>query len=171
MKRPATNTAHFWIEKLNLIRHEEGGYFREIYRSAESIPGEYLPGHFRGARPLGTSIYFLLEGMQISVLHRLKADEIWHFYTGNSLTIFAINPQGVLSQIFLGPDIENGEVFQAVVPAGYWFGAKLNRKNTFALVGCTMAPGFDYADFEIGERGELLKQFPQHRRIIEMLTR
>ncbi len=171
MRRPATQTARYWIQKLNLIRHDEGGYFREIYRSPESIPGKHLPARFRGARPLGTSIYFLLEGSQVSVLHRLKTDEIWHFYTGCSLTIFAINSQGVLSQIFLGPDFENGEVFQAVVAAGSWFGAKLNREDSFALVGCTMAPGFDYADLEIGERGELCQQFPQHRQIIEMLTR
>jgi len=162
--------ADYWIKKLSLIRHEEGGYYREIYRSPRQVPQSCLPERFSGPRPFGTSIYFLLENEQISAMHRLQADEIWHFYTGGSLTIYIINPQGICSHIFLGDDFENGEVYQAMVPAGSWFGAKLNKTDTYALVGCTMTPGFDYSDFELGNRGVLIKKFPQHREIIEMLT-
>jgi predicted cupin superfamily sugar epimerase len=164
-------TAAYWIEKLNLIEHPEGGYFREIYRSEETIPGEHLPERFTGPRAFSTSIYYLLEGNDFSSFHRLRSDEIWHFYTGGSLTIYIINSQGVLSQIFLGPNFDIGEVFQAVVPAGCWFAAQPNHIRSFTLVGCTVAPGFDFADFELGGRGELIKKFPQHKTIIEKFTR
>lgn len=164
-------TAAYWIEKLSLMEHPEGGYFREIYRSAESNPGEYLPERFKGPRAFSTSIYYLLEGSDFSSFHRLKADEVWHFYSGCPLTIYSINPQGILSQIILGNDLAGGEVFQAVVPAGSWFAAASNDSHSYTLVGCTVSPGFDMDDFELGDRGELVKQFPQHRRIIEQLTR
>lgn len=164
-------TAAYWIEKLNLIEHPEGGYFREIYRSAETIPGEHLPERFTGPRAFSTSIYYLLEGDDFSSFHRLKADEIWNFYAGGSLTIYIINTQGVLSRMFLGSNYDNGEVFQAVVPAGSWFAAQPNHIRSFTLVGCIVAPGFDFADFELGGRGDLIKKFPQHKTIIEKYTR
>ena len=171
MQNKSKINADYWIKKLSLIRHEEGGYYREVYRASEQIQQTCLPNRFSGSRPFGTSIYFLLDNDQISTMHRLQADEIWHFYAGSSLTIYIINPQGICSHIFLGNDFENGEAYQAVVTAGSWFGAKLNKTDAYALVGCTMAPGFDYNDFELGNRGELIKKFPQHREIIEMLTR
>ncbi|RMI12862.1 MAG: cupin domain-containing protein [Calditrichaeota bacterium] len=163
--------AAFWIDRLKLIKHPEGGYFREIYRSGERIPGEALPERFSGSRPFCTSIYFLITGEDFSRFHRLQADEIWHLYAGSSLTIYAINPQGILSQILLGEDIEAGEVFQAVVPAGSWFAARPNDPGGYSLVGCTVAPGFEYGDFELGNREALIRQFPQHSRLIEELTR
>lgn len=163
--------ASYWIKKLNLARHPEGGYYREIYRSSETLETTQLPARFEGPRALSTAIYFLIEKEDFSGFHRLRADEIWHFYQGSSLTIYSINPQGILSQIVLGSDFEGGEVFQAVVPGGSWFGARVNDPRGFSLVGCTMAPGFDYADFELGKRADLLKQFPQHQTIIRQLTR
>lgn len=163
--------AAYWIKKLNLVRHPEGGYFGEIYRSSEIIQAAHLPERFEGSRALSTSIYFLINKDDFSSFHRLRADEIWHFYNGSSLTIYTINPRGILSQIFLGSDFESGEVFQAVVPAGSWFAARVNDPRGFSLVGCTLAPGFDYADFELGVRADLLKLFPQHQTIIRQLTR
>lgn len=164
-------TAAYWIDKLKLTKHPEGGYFREIYRSSGQIPGDSLPEQFGGPRSFSTSIYYLLEGDDFSSFHRLKADEIWNFYAGGSLTIYIINSQGVLSQIFLGSNYDNGEVFQAVVPAGSWFAAQPNHIHSFTLVGCIVAPGFDFADFELGSRGKLIKKFPQHKTIIEKYTR
>ncbi len=163
--------AQYWISKLKLDRHEEGGYYREIYRSEEVVPQESLPPRFGGPRRLATAIYFLLESRDFSAFHQLKADEIWNFYYGSSLTIYSINPQGILSYIFIGDDAENGEVMQAVVPAGYWFASRINDPDSYALVGCTVTPGFEFEDFTLGSRKELLKQFPQHAQLIKELTR
>jgi predicted cupin superfamily sugar epimerase len=164
-------TAAYWIEKLNLVEHAEGGYYREIYRSSETIAADHLPDRYDGSRSFSTSIYYLLKGSDFSAFHRLRSDEIWHFYTGSSLTIYLINQQGVLSQILLGTNFDNGEVFQAVISAGCWFAVRINNPESFSLAGCTIAPGFDFNDFEIGDRGGLIKLFPQHRMIIEQLTR
>lgn len=163
-------TARHYIQSLNLQPHPEGGYFAETYRSAESIPSGALPGRFSGMRAFGTAIYFLLERHHFSALHRILADEIWHFYAGGPLQVFVINPDATLTIVRLGNEPAKGEVFQAVVPAGCWFGAKSAEGTDFSLVGCTVAPGFNFADFEMGSRTALLAQFPQHRAVIEMLT-
>lgn len=178
-------TAQDYIHFLNLQPHPEGGYFAETYRSAELIPHKALPVRFTGTRSFGTAIYFLLESRHISALHRIQGDEIWHFYAGKPLEVFVINPDSTLTVIRLGNDVTKGEVFQAVVPAGCWFGSKpavvmahtggpavdSDRKSAdFSLVGCTVAPGFDFADFEMADRATLLAEFPQHRTVIELLT-
>lgn len=129
-----------------------------------------LPDRFAGDRVFGTAIYFLLESHNVSALHRIQADEVWHFYAGGPLDVFVINPGGELSVIHLGPDLVNGQTFQAVVPAGCWFGSKPAPGTTFSLVGCTVAPGFDFADFEMANRATLLELYPQHRTVIEQLT-
>ena len=110
--------------------------------------------------------------MACSRLHRIKSDEVWHFYDGAPLTLYVIAPSGAIERIVMGRDAERGEVFQAVVPAGSWYGAALALAEpaSYALVGGTVAPGFDFADFELGERGSLLARFPQHRAVIERLT-
>ncbi|GAB3642145.1 cupin domain-containing protein [Spirosoma arcticum] len=162
--------AQDYIQSLNLQPHPEGGFFAETYRSAESIPQSALPDRFDGARVFGTAIYFLLESHHFSALHRIQADEIWHFYAGGPLEVFVINPDAILMVIQLGNDPTKGEVFQAVVPAGCWFGSKAAPGTDFSLVGCTVAPGFDFADFEMGDRTALLREFPQHQMVIEMLT-
>ena len=162
--------AQYYIQFLNLQPHPEGGYFAETYRSTESILPDALPSRFGGTRAFGTAIYFLLESHHFSALHRIQADEIWHFYAGGPLEVFVINPDATLTPIRLGNDPTKGETFQAVVSAGCWFGSKPAPGTDFALVGCTVAPGFDFADFEMGNRVALLSQFPQHRMVIEMLT-
>jgi predicted cupin superfamily sugar epimerase len=162
--------AQYYIQSLNLQPHPEGGYFAETYRSTESTPQSVLPDRFGGARAFGTAIYFLLESHHFSALHRIQADEIWHFYAGGPLEVFVLNPDATLTVIRLGNDPTKGQVFQAMVPAGCWFGSKTAPDTVFSLVGCTVAPGFDFADFEMGNRTALLREFPQHRMVIEMLT-
>ena len=163
--------ARHWIEQLNLQPHPEGGWFRETYRSDEVVPASALPDRFGGERCFSTSIYFLLEGENISALHRIKSDEVWHFYDGASLTIHVIAPNGEYSEIRLGRNSDAGEALQAIVPAGCWFGADLEDKESYALVGCTVAPGFDFTDFEMADRDSLLKLYPRHMEIITRLSR
>ena len=163
--------AEYYINKLGLEKHPEGGWFKEVYRSAEEIVKEYLPERFSGSRHHSTSIYFLLTSDTFSAFHRIKSDELWHFYEGSSVTIYMIDDAGNFSEVSLGRDIENGELLQYAVPHGVWFGAKVNSADSFCLVGCTVAPGFHFDDFELGEMAELLKMYPQHKEIIEKLTR
>lgn len=164
-----------YVQRLNLQPHPEGGYFAETYRSSEEIQQDALPNRFNGPRAFSTAIYFLLENGQFSSLHRIQADEVWHFYAGGPLDIYVIDPSGALTVIRLGNKLDQGEVFQAVVPAGCWFGSKpvgtaVTQESDFSLVGCTVAPGFDFADFELADRAALLNQFPQHRQVVELLT-
>ncbi len=154
------------LGKYHLELHPEGGYFKEIYRSGEIILPEGLPKRFTDKRNISTSIYFLLEGKQKSNFHRLKSDEIWHYYDGCGVNIYIIDNSGNLSEIKLGKDFE----LQAVIRNNHWFGAELREKNSFCLLGCTVAPGFDFEDFEIAKRDELLNLFPKHKGVIERLT-
>jgi uncharacterized protein len=164
------NTARHWIDRLRLELHPEGGWYRQTYRAPLILPHSALHGH-NGDRAASTAIYFLLAGNQFSALHRLRSDEVWHFYAGSTLIVHVIDPDGRYSELLLGSDPTCGEDFQAVVPAGCWFGSSLHQPNTWALVGCTVAPGFDFADFEMARRKALTAQYPQHRNIIERLTR
>ncbi len=164
-------SAEYWIEKLQLLPHPEGGYFREIYRCSETIPGQALPQRFNGPRAMSTSIYFLLKSGSISALHRIKADELWHFYQGSFVTLHLIHPTGDLQILHLGADPDEGQSLQIVIPAGCWFGACVAAEDSYALVGCTVAPGFDFQDFELGKREELLQGYPQHQQIIDRLTK
>jgi predicted cupin superfamily sugar epimerase len=159
-----------WIRVLGLTPHPEGGFFRETYRADETIASAHLPARFGGERAFATAIYFLLEGWQISRLHRIRSDELWHFHAGGPVAVDSIAPDGALGHAVLGPEVEAGQVFQHVVPAGHWFGAALERPASYALVGCTVAPGFDFAELELAHRDALLAQFPQHRALIERLT-
>jgi predicted cupin superfamily sugar epimerase len=167
-------SASDYIQELALQAHPEGGWFRETYRSEEEY--EHLPRRYAGRRAFSTAIYFLLEQGQFSALHRIQSDEVWHFYDGTPLTITCITPNGALSEIHLGRNSSNGEVLQAVVPRGWWFGSHISNEvaqdaSVYALVGCTVAPGFDFADFEMPPRTTLVKMFPQHRSVIERLTK
>lgn len=165
------NEAGLIIEKLNLRSHPEGGYYSETYRSDLVFDAQAVSEKFTGRRSCSTSIYFLLEASDFSAFHRIKADEIWHFYTGSSIQVHVITPKGHFHQISLGNNLSEGEVFQAEVKAGYWFAASLKSEKGFALTGCTTAPGFEFEDFELAKREKLVKLFPQHRRIIEKYTR
>jgi len=161
----------YWVDRLGLETHPEGGFFKEVYRSDETISHTALPKRFSGERVFSTSIFYLLNKNDISLFHRIKQDEIWHFYEGASLTIHCISPDGVYSALVLGRDIECGESFQVVVKRGCHFAAEINNKESFSLAGCTVAPGFDFEDFELPSRMELIGAFPQHEKIINSFTK
>lgn len=158
------------VASLGLVPHPEGGYYAETYRAAETVRDGHLPARFGGDRPFSTAIYFLLKSGHPSHLHRLHADELWHFHEGSPLAIHRIDPAGKHRTIRLGPRLSEGETFQAAIPAGCWFGAEVLEPDSYALVGCTVAPGFDFADFEMGERGALLSAYPEHGELIERLA-
>lgn len=162
--------AQVMITRLGLIRHPEGGWYRETYRSAEQLAGPALPGRYGGARSFSTAIYFLLEQGDFSSFHRIQSDEIWHHYLGAPVMIYQLNEAGELSTLQLGPDQEQGQHFQVVIPAGSWFAAE-PAGNEFSLVGCTVAPGFDFSDFELAERSNLSEEYRQHIGLISRLTR
>lgn len=164
-------TQEQWIEELDLQPHPEGGWFREVYRASESIPHTALPERFTGERSFATSIYYLLGPGDFSALHRIRQDEIWHFYDGSPLVVEVIHPDGAAEQLNLGRDVTAGELPMGVVPAGSWFGARVATDDGYSLVGCTVAPGFDFEDFEMPPRDELLDKYPQHHELIERLTR
>ncbi len=166
-------TADQLIRLLRLAPHPEGGFFRETYRAQGTIARNALPNGFGGDRVFSTSIYYLLQAGQVSMLHRIKSDELWHFHMGDALEVIDITVDGALTTTVLGHDVADGNTLQSVVPAGRWFGARLARpaKDAFALVGCTVAPGFDFADFEIAHRDALLNAFGQHQAIIRAMTR
>jgi hypothetical protein len=151
------------VKKLGLKKHPEGGYFKQTYRSDMMVNVE----GYDGQRNISTAIYYLLVGGQYSAFHRMKSDEIWHHYAGGSLTLYAINDYGTLSRIRLG----RGGTPQAVIKADTWFAAAVDNKKSYSLVGCTMSPGFDYRDWELGKRDELVKMYPQHRALIERYTK
>jgi uncharacterized protein len=163
--------AAYWIEKLGLEAHPEGGYYRQTYKSDLVLAREKLPAEFTGARAVSTAIYFLLEGEEFSAFHRLRSDEVWHFYVGATLVVHVIDEGGRYSESLLGSHPDAGEMLQAVVKAGCWFGSRVRDGKSFALVGCTVAPGFEFEDFEMGKREELVRSYPQHRKVIERLTR
>jgi uncharacterized protein len=163
--------AQYWIKHLGLSPHPEGGYYRATYKSDLTIVRSALPSSYRGDRSASTAIYFLLDGEDFSAFHRIASDEVWHFYTGSSLVVYVIDPAGDYSELHLGGGSDEGEVFQAVVKAGCWFASRVKDAAGFALVGCTVAPGFDFADFELAVRSELVAAYPQHGKLIEGLTR
>ncbi len=158
------------IALYGLRRHPEGGYFSETYRASGKITATDPPGAISGTRCFSTAIYFLLPGGDSSRLHRIKSDELWHFYLGDPLTIACISPEGETELTVMGGDVEAGQKLQHLVPAGRWFGAYHSGKADFSLVGCTVAPGFDFTDFELAWRAELLRQFPDSKNLIERLT-
>lgn len=162
-------TAQQIIASLELAHHPEGGWFRETYRCAESVPAQALPPRFEGDRSLSTAIYFLLQAGEISALHRIKSDELWHFYAGSPLLIHAIFPDGHYRAQRLGSGCTAGNLYQVVVPAGCWFGAELVGTQ-YALVGCTVSPGFDFADFELADKEQLSARYPQHATLISRLS-
>jgi len=170
-KEKLDKNARYWIEKLQLEAHPEGGYFRQTYKADLLLPRAALPAGFTGGRAASTAIYFLLEGKNFSTFHRLRSDEVWHFYAGEPLVVHVIEPEGKYSSILLGNDLEAGQVPQAAVGAGCWFASHVADWDSFAVVGCTVAPGFDFDDFELEKRAELVAKYPQHRELIERLTR
>ncbi|CAA6803251.1 MAG: FIG018171: hypothetical protein of Cupin superfamily [uncultured Thiotrichaceae bacterium] len=162
-----------WIQQLELLPHPEGGFFKEVYRATEAIPQKALPERFTGERNFSTSIYFLLTADTFSAFHRIKQDELWHFYDGTPLTLHRMTTEGEYLSHQLGRNPFNNESLQLVVPAGDWFAASVTdqtKSGDFSLVGCTVSPGFDFADFEMPNCQSLIKHFPAHAHIIKKLT-
>ncbi len=160
-----------YIKKLYLSPHPEGGYFKEIYRADGIIAQPNLPMRFSGGRAYSTAIYYLLESGDFSSLHRLKSDEQWFHIDGGALMIHSIDPKGNYIKHKIGKNLDAGELPYAVVPHGNWFGGSVDDVQPFALVGCVVAPGFDFDDFELAKKDHLRKLFPQHTALIEKLTR
>ena len=150
---------------------EEGGYFAETYRSAVQLPGDCLPPRYTDSRAAGTAIYYLLTPDTFSALHRLHGDEIYHFYLGDPVDLLLLYPDGRGETVTLGQDLEAGMHLQTVAPGGLWQGSHLRDGGLFALLGTTMAPGFAFEDFELGERKKLLETYPAFADQIERLTR
>jgi predicted cupin superfamily sugar epimerase len=160
------NKAKYFIDKLELQKHPEGGWFKEVYRSGEIIPKNSLDKRFPADRNISTSILFLLEANEYSAFHRIKSDELWHYHTGKPLKLFSISPSGKLKISKLGLDIDNGEKPQIIIPQGHYFAAK--STGDFTLVGCTVAPGFDFMDFEMPLKKDLLMKYPEQEEIIRI---
>lgn len=173
------------IKILNLKEHNlEGGYYRETYRSLDVVSYEEIlcsgrlskleSTHSRTdkkVRPSSTLIYYLLKGHQISPLHKVSQDEVWHFYFGSSITLHIINEDSSIANVTLGNNISDSFLFHYVVKKNTWFCAEVDDKTSFSLLGCTVAPGFEFNDFELGTKSALLAAFPQHRLIIEQFVR
>lgn len=158
------------VAHLGLSPHPEGGYYKETYRSNQIIPKGSLTD-FSADRNYCTSIYFLLTSENFSAFHRIKQDEIWHFYKGSPLYVHVIYPNGKYVRHEVGMDLSNGQEPQLTVPAGCWFASSVKNENDFSFVGCTVAPGFDFEDFELAEFEVLSNQYPEHKELIKSLTR
>lgn len=158
------------IKRLNLQEHPEGGYFKETYRSTEIISNKELGEKYQGDRNHSTCIYFMLTSEKFSAFHKINQDEFWHYYKGAPLKLHIISQEGEYSFVMIGNDFEKGEVPQYVVKGGDWFAAEVLEEDTYTLVGCTVAPGFDFADFVLPKREELVGMFPKHKEIIKNLT-
>lgn len=159
------------VKQLELLPHPEGGFYKETYRSSLTLSRECLPPGFEGERNIATGIYFLIEKGNFSALHKIKSDETWHFYAGDALEVIEISEKGIATITPIGPGILNGETFQYTVKANTWFGSRVRAGGKFSLVGCTVYPGFDFSDFEMAGRQELIRRFPQHQSLITELTR
>jgi uncharacterized protein len=159
------------IKKFEMLPHPEGGWFKENYRSGEEIEAHALPTRFNDRRVFSTAIYFLLEQGNFSAFHRIKSDECWHFYAGDTLLIYVIDASGELQVIELGNDFAKDQQVQFVVPANCWFASRPAPGSLFSFVGCTVAPGFHFADFELANAESLCAVYPQHAAIIEELCR
>ncbi len=175
------------IDKLNLIKLvDEGGYYRETYRSDQYIQisscdnkvikdgvchYSKLEDNSSDIRAVSTLIYYLLDGDQFSAFHKVRFDEIWHFYKGSSVSLYVLTDSEKIMNIQIGNDIDNNENFQCIVRGNTWFGAEINNKSLYSLMGCSVSPGFDFKDFELGERDKLKKIYPQHEYVIDRLTR
>ncbi len=155
--------SNYFIEKLHMEKHPEGGYYKESFISEDAI------NEGNNKKKLWTSIYFLLHTGEVSNFHRLKSDEMWYFHAGEALTIYMISPEGEFIEKQLGLNISKGEMPQVLVPKGYIFGSAMNNYG-FSLVGCMVSPGFEFKDFELFKRNELISKYPDYKSIITKLT-
>lgn len=163
------NQVDHWINHLGLLPHPEGGFYKETYRSDEVIMSDHMPERYAGNRNFSTAIYFLLRSHDRSVFHKIKSDELWHFYQGSTLLIYVLTERG-LKIHRLGANIEAGDSLQVLIPGNSWFGAQVEKPESYTLCGCTVAPGFDFQDFEIASRDFLLATYPEQSQIIIQLS-
>ena len=159
------------VNQYDLLPHPEGGFYRETYRSSQEIPVSWTRIEKPHQRSLSTAILFLITGGNFSAFHRIRSDEVWHFYSGQSLWVHELSPEGIYTCTSLGNKPELGQLFQYVVPAGHWFASEVAAGGSYSLVGCTVSPGFDFADFELANREELLQTYPEQTALIKRLTR
>jgi uncharacterized protein len=162
--------ASLLIERLGLQPHPEGGFYKETYRASEKIAQSALPVRYSGDRHFGTAIFYLLTPQSFSALHRVATDEIFHFYLGDPVTVLQLFPDGTSTTVTLGPDILGGQLVQCVVARKVWQGLLLRDGGEFALLGTTLAPGFDFSDFELGKRDKLIAQYRKYEDLITRLT-
>jgi len=159
-------------EILRLQPHPiEGGCFAETYRSELKLPGNVVGPAYPGERFIGTAIFYLLTPETFSAMHKLPGDELFHFYLGDPVEMLKLQPDGRSEIIILGQDIAAGAHLQHCVPGGCWQGSRLLQGGAYALLGTTMSPGFDYADYVVGNLDELARMYPEHKDMITALTR
>lgn len=166
-------TAQELIKRFHMHPHPEGGYYAEVYKSDIDIPKSVLPKRFNGARATATHIYFLLENGQHSAFHRIAADEMWHAYAGGPLELMMVDDRHKgevrTETVRIGNSGSSDESFYWIVPAGVWFAARIPKEVDYSFVGCTVSPGFDFADFELRSQEEMIAAFPEQRSFIELL--
>ncbi|MEH7274246.1 cupin domain-containing protein [Neobacillus vireti] len=160
----------YFVSKLGLEPHPEGGYYKSTFASEERTSDQELTVNFEGKRKLYTSIYFLLTSNDVSHFHRLKSDELWYYHAGSPLTVHIIDENGEYKEIKLGLDLDQGEVPQALVPRNSIFGSSVMGDDTFSLVGCMVSPGFEFQDFELFTQADLLAKYPQYKDVIIKLA-
>ncbi len=164
-------TAEEIIKILKLEPHPlEGGFFRSTYRSADVLPTNALPERYDGPRQLGSAIYYLLTAETCSQMHRLPTDELFHFYLGDPVNLLPLFPDGPSAILSLGHALTQGQLVQALAPRNCWQGARLKDGGSFALMGTTLCPGFDYDDYDQGDREELVALYPERKALIATLT-
>lgn len=159
------------VQKLDMNSHPEGGFYKETYRSEGVIPQQILSKEFKGERNYCTAIYFLLTSDNFSAFHKINQDEIWHYYEGSSLFVHVIDLEGKYHRYSVGINLDEGELPQLAVPAGCWFASSVKKEDSYSLVGCTVSPGFDFDDFELGDKKDLIQQFPEYKDVITQYTR
>ena len=165
-----TRDAQYFVSRLGLEPHPEGGFYKRTFESVERTSDQELTVNFEGKRKLYTSIYFLLTSNDLSHFHRLKSDELWYYHAGSPLTIHIIHENGEYEEIKLGLNLDKGEVPQALVPKNAIFGSSVMEDDTFSLVGCMVSPGFEFQDFELFTQDDLLPKYPAHIDIIKKLA-
>ncbi|HBH50169.1 MAG TPA: hypothetical protein DDX98_16100 [Bacteroidales bacterium] len=161
------NNAEYWIQHLGLKPHPEGGFFHEEYRSSIEIEAKNLPVGYKSAHRLATSIYYLLRSEDISRLHRLRSDELWFFHAGSPVKVIFIDTEGKKHTHLLGNNHEKAEQFSLLIPAGCIFCAEVTHPDSYGLVSCVVAPGFEFEDFEMFEKEDLVQAYPKHADLIE----
>ena len=150
---------------------DEGGYYVETYRASEKLAGSVLPQRYAETRNISTAILYLLTPETFSAMHRLKSDEVFHFYLGDPVTMLLLGPEDNSQIVTLGQDILNGQKLQQTIPAGTWQGCCLKDGGNFALMGTTVAPGFEFEDYEQADKKELLEKYPEQKDLVLRLTR